>query len=429
MKQKFYILSLFLIIGLTFTSCGREGFDYEVDKPVVDSRPEGNVSLASIKLDLDIDFDLGIKTKADESSIDVNDFIIRIFDKDNANKLVKEWKYSEMPEVFSLKIGNYNVAAYSHDQLPAEFERPFIYGMQSFTIKENSVTEIEALRCVLRSIMVTVEYDEALQALLGEDVLASVRVGEGELLYDKNNKKAGHFIAQNDVQNLLTSTLTGTVDGEKINISKAFPDVKAGEHRIIKYTLKGVGEPDPEGGSASISMKIDMSCTVADKDVIINPGEDVIPDEPSEPGEGGGEGGGDDSQKPTIVGQDFDITKPLVLPAGGTTVVVNIAAAHGINNLFVEIASETLTEDILQEVGLAKSFDLANPGHLAEALASLGFPIGADVIGKKELVFDITQFTPLLGIYGAGTHNFVITVVDQANPANTKEQTLTLITE
>ncbi|MGL5564060.1 MAG: DUF4493 domain-containing protein, partial [Tannerellaceae bacterium] len=244
----------------------------------------------------------------------------------------------------------------------------------------------------------------------------------------KNNKQAGHFIAQNDAQNLLTSTLAGTIDGEKVNISKAFPDVKAGEHRIIKYTLKGVGEPDPEGGSASISMNIDMSCTVADKDVVINPGEDVIPDEPSEP-ENPGEGGGDESSKPTIVGQDFDITKPLVLPNGGTTVVVNITAMHGINNLYVEIASETLTEDILQGVGMAKSFDLANPGDLAEALASLGFPIGADVVGRNELVFDITQFTPLLGIYGAGTHNFIITVVDQANPANTKKQTLTLITE
>ncbi|MGL4229685.1 MAG: DUF4493 domain-containing protein [Tannerellaceae bacterium] len=427
MKHILYIIGLFIIGSFFFISCDREGFDYGTNKPVVDNRPEGNVSLASIKLDLDIDIDLGITTKAGESSIDVNDFIIRIFDKDNGNKLVKEWKYREMPEVFSLKIGNYEVAAYSHDQLPAEFDRPFIYGMQSFTIKENSVTDIEALRCVLRSIMVTVEYDDALQALLEDDVLASVRVGNGELQYDKNNKRAGHFIAQNDAQNLLTSTLAGTIDGEKVNISKAFPNVKAGEHRIIKYTLKGVGEPDTEGGSASISMNIDMSCTVADKDVVINPGEDVIPDEPSEPGNPG-EGGGENS-KPTIVGKDFDITKPLVLPAGGTTVVVNITATHGINNLFVEIASETLTEDILQEVGLAKSFDLANPGGLAEALASLGFPIGADVIGKGELVFDITQFTPLLGIYGAGTHNFIITVVDQANPANTKKQTLTLITE
>ena len=425
MKHKFYILCLFLIGSFLLISCDREGFDYGTNKPVVDNRPEGNVSLASIKLDLDID--LGIKTKSGESSIDVDDFLIRIFDKDNGNKLVKEWVYKEMPEVFSLKVGNYNVAAYSHEQLPAEFDRPFIYGMQSFVIKENSVTDIETLRCVLRSIMVTVEYDDALQALLGDDVLASVRVGTGELQYDKNNKQAGHFIAQNDAQNLLTSTLAGTIDGEKVNISKAYPHVKAGEHRIIKYTLKGVGEPDPEGGSASISMNIDMSCTVADKDVVINPGEDVIPDEPSEPGNPGE--GGDESSKPTIVGKDFDITKPLVLPAGGTAVVVNITAKHGINNLFVEIASETLTEDILQEVGLAKSFDLANPGDLAEALASLGFPIGADVIGKGELVFDITQFTPLLGIYGAGTHDFIITVVDQANPANTKKQTLTLITE
>lgn len=34
-------------------------------------------------------------------------------------------------------------------------------------------------------------------------------------------------------------------------------------------------------------------------------------------------------------------------------------------------------------------------------------------MGQTELPFDITDFTSLLGIYGAANHNFIIRLVDQ----------------
>ncbi|MGL5730494.1 MAG: DUF4493 domain-containing protein, partial [Bacteroidales bacterium] len=255
-------------------------------------------------------------------------------------------------------------------------------------------------------------------------------VGEGQLVYQKEESRAGHFYALNDNQNLLQSTLVGTIDGEVINLSKVFPDVKAGEHRIIKYTIKNVGEEKPEEGSGSISISIDMSCTVVDKDEVIKPGEDVIPDEKPDPDPDPTPDPDPDPSEdmPTVTGQGFDISKPINIPESGQmSVVVDIAAPKGIANLFVEIDSETLTEDILVGVGLTKTFDLAYPGALQEGLAGLGFPTGDQVIGNTALVFDISQFIPLLGIYGAGTHNFKITVVDQAASPNTKRQTLTLI--
>ena len=70
---------------------------------------------------------------------------------------------------------------------------------------------------------------------------------------------------------------------------------------------------------------------------------------------------------------------------------------------------------------------MAKPGDLAEGLASLEFPIGDQVIGAKEIKFDITNFTPLLGIYGAATHRFIINVIDLEGNSTTK--TLTLISE
>ena len=43
----------------------------------------------------------------------------------------------------------------------------------------------------------------------------------------------------------------------------------------------------------------------------------------------------------------------------------------------------------------------------------LGFPTGAAVVGQTEILFDVTNFTPLLGLYGAASHNFIIRLVDQ----------------
>ncbi|MCD8182221.1 MAG: hypothetical protein LUE99_03085 [Bacteroides sp.] len=106
---------------------------------------------------------------------------------------------------------------------------------------------------------------------------------------------------------------------------------------------------------------------------------------------------------------------------------MDIVASNRIANLKVTIDSETLTENILNEVGLLKNFDLAYPGSLKEGLEGLAFPTGSQVIGEKSLVFDIAQFTPLLNIYGAGTHKFIIEVIDQ-NGKSTIE-TLTLITQ
>ena len=111
----------------------------------------------------------------------------------------------------------------------------------------------------------------------------------------------------------------------------------------------------------------------------------------------------------------FDIENDVLEIAKSASVKLQVTlyAPNGIANVYVEIDSETLTSDILGGVGLASSFDLAHPGDLEVGLNSLGFPTGDEVIGQTELLFDITQFTSLLGIYGVAKHNFIIRLVDQ----------------
>ena len=85
-----------------------------------------------------------------------------------------------------------------------------------------------------------------------------------------------------------------------------------------------------------------------------------------------------------------------------------------------------LTKEMLQDVGLDATFDLANPGNLGEALAELGFPTGDAVLGKTNLTFDITDFMPLLVIF-PGQHQFKLTITDMKD--NTVSQSLTFIAQ
>ena len=418
MKKSAYIVVLLWAYIFTLTSCEREQFSEKNDNKT-ETTSEGQLNLSSLKLTVDVN--------ANTRTVDTKDYIIRIYNRDNDNKLVQEWKYSEMPEIFSLKVGNYTAAAFSHDVLPAEFENPYYYGKEDFEITENQITNINSLKCLLRSIMVTVEYDENLLKLLGDDVKANVVLGEGSLVFAKDEKRAGYYQAISENANMLTTRLTGTIEGENVDISKGFPQIKAGVHKIIKYTLKDIDESgNTEGGNANIGIRIDVTCTTVEQDIIVDPDEDVIPDEPDTPDEP------DDptDEQPTIKGDGFNISKAIVLPETTNAnnpypVVVNIAAINGIANLKVTIDSDVLDEDALADVNLKKNFDLAYPEELAEALTGLGFPIGESVIGKTDLVFSITQFTGLLTMLNPGTHNFVITVVDTKN--NTTTETLTLI--
>ena len=84
--------------------------------------------------------------------------------------------------------------------------------------------------------------------------------------------------------------------------------------------------------------------------------------------------------------------------------------------MFVEIISETLD---VSEVGLPKSFDLAYPGENSDALSGLGFPVGDEVIGQTEVLFDISTFTALLPMF-KGNHDFKIRVVDSKGLEVTK---------
>ncbi len=133
------------------------------------------------------------------------------------------------------------------------------------------------------------------------------------------------------------------------------------------------------------------------------------------------------------VASTFPIIESATLDIDGINVVtpdlvakVDINVPKGVETLFVEIISESLSPDVLAEVGLASVFDLAHPGDLGEALTDLGFPIGDEVLGKTYLPFDITMFMEVLGLF-PGQHQFKLTVTDVEG--QTATATLTFLVE
>lgn len=420
MKNIFLICFTLMVVLFTFSACHSE----KMETGTTDVT--GQLSLASMKMEVDLKVDT-VYSKS-RAGVDVSNFLLTI--KNSQGEQVEQYTYSEMPEIISLPVGTYTVVASSAEAATNGFDVPFYTGStEQFTIKENELTEVSALTCRLANVMISVEYDEELRKLMGEDVVTTVKIGDNSLDIPSSETRKAYLIAPASAGSM-DITLKGTIDGESVTEVKRVDNVQAGQYNIIKHVLNSVddGTNSNGGGNLNIAINIDSSMTSSDETVGVNPGEEPgIDDFPTdggeEPGDGDGDGGdesGSEQNMPTIVGTDFngntfDISKDVLTVTKGQSVSLSVTllAPNKMAHVYVTIDSETLTEDVLVGVNLAKNFDLAEPGDLEAGLKGLGFPTGTDVIGKEEIPFDITQFTSLLGINGAANHNFIIRVVDQ----------------
>lgn len=419
MKNIFLICLTLMAVLFTFSACHSE----KMETGATDVT--GQLSLASMKMEVDLKVDTVYPQS--RAGVDVSNFLLTI--KNSQGEQVEQYTYSEMPEIISLPVGTYTVVASSAEAATNGFDVPFYTGStEQFTIKENELTEVSALTCRLANVMISVEYDEELRKLMGEDVVTTVKIGDNSLDIPSSETRKAYLIAPASAGSM-DITLKGTIDGESVTEVKRVENVQAGQYNIIKYVLSPVDDGNNSvGGNLNIAINIDSSMTSSDETVGVNPGEEPgIDDFPTdggeEPGDGDGDGGdesGSEQNMPTIVGTNFngkpfDISKDVLTVTKGQSVSLSVTllAPNKMAHVYVTIDSETLTEDVLVGVNLAKNFDLAEPGDLEAGLKGLGFPTGTDVIGKEEIPFDITQFTSLLGIYGAANHNFIIRVVDQ----------------
>lgn len=421
MKNIFLICLTLMAVLFTFSACHSE----KMETGATDVT--GQLSLASMKMEVDLKVDTVYPQS--RAGVDVSNFLLTI--KNSQGEQVEQYTYSEMPEIISLPVGTYTVVASSAEAATNGFDVPFYTGStELFTIKENELTEVSALTCRLANVMISVEYDEELRKLMGEDVVTTVKIGDNSLDIPSSETRKAYLIALASVSPM-DITLKGTIDGESVTEVNRVEEVQAGQYNIIKYTLSPVDDGNNSvGGNLNIAINVDSSMTSSDETVGVNPGEEPgIDDFPTdggeEPGDGDGDSDGDGEGGITsdinITGKklgdsSFDIDQTQTI-TGATTLIVGIEAPAGIQNLKVTISSDNADfESIGASFG---TFDLANPGDKESMIAELGLPYGTAVKDKTELDFDISTFTSLL-IPFDGTHTFKITVTDNQGKTESK---------
>ncbi|MDE6769042.1 MAG: DUF4493 domain-containing protein [Muribaculaceae bacterium] len=367
---------------------------------------------------------IDISTRAEIPSTD--DFKVVISRKtktrDGAGSV--EYKYSDMPEVLTLPVGDYRVYAHHGDNKPSAWEEPYYYGSSEFGIDANKITDdVDPIVARLSNIRVTIVFHPSLLGSMSDDSKVEVRVGNQGVMTFKPTETRSAYFKYVDSSQTLAATFTGIVDGSEVVETHTHDQVAPGNHYRLTFRKHGIDDDKPGTVSGTISVdatveQIDMNHTVDGE------GEDYFTDDQRPV-----QGGKDDPNPP--VG---DKTAPQIYAMAskdeqylGFDIIdldkVNEVTDHlscawkvvseaegGFTGFSVDIDSETLTPEELDGVGVADHLDLIEPGEFEDALKGLGFP--TRIGGLNEAEFDITGFLSLMTVLGPADHEFKMTVTD-----------------
>lgn len=384
-------VALALTIGLV--GCERDKIGYG-DK-------EGATgTLSFMKFDVKTSTDIEIISRAATSA--TYNYVIRIFDA-NGDQVGSDYIYGQMPESIVLTTGTYSMKIQSQSQIPsAEFEAP-VYGatVENIVIEEDKTTDVGVITCKLINIKVSVGYNEAMWAVLGDDANVLVEIGDGALNFAKGESQNGYFAAP-EVSNAMTVKFAGTVDGNYATMTRAFTDVKAGQWRKINFIMTV-----NEEGDATFDVVVEDWCDEKELANNIEVSEEVIGPDPD-----AGEGEEENPDAPKVIYKGGSVpTSPIVI-TDGMELGFTISAPKGIAGLSVDIASDNadFNNDVLS-MGISP-IDLVNPSEAQISICDMfGLPYGANLVGQTETAFDLSgAVTPLLGF--PGTHSFTLTITD-----------------
>lgn len=427
MKKIYNIFVVALLAMVALTGCSKEDpFSSTADEEVT-----GQLSMKKMLVEITNEENVV------RSSIDINTFMVTISDTDT-DVVAGSYQYKDMPEVITLPVGNYEVVVKSHDVKDAAWDEPYFEGSQTFTIKENEITEVNTVVCSLANVRVTIKYDEKLKAAMAADCKVNVVVGDkGMLEFTRDEVRSGYF-KYVEGSTSMVATFSGTVQDNYEENFRTYVDVAPGNHYIITYTLHSPSGdvPDMEG---QINFGLTVDATVTTENLTVNveteeeiidptdrPQEDDGPDDPINPDPDDPD---DTKELPTVEAvAPITFDSPNVVNAE-STVVVNVQSHHadGITEFKVEIVSDAISELLNAQLGTSE-LDFINPANdnVKNFISQLNL-VDGEVAGRTDLIeIKISGFMSMLSALGAGTHDFIITVGD-AN--GTVVKTLTLVIE
>lgn len=343
--------------------------------------------------------------------------------RDTSTQGSVEYKYSDMPEVLTLPVGDYKVYAHHGDNKPAAWDEPYYYGESTFGIDANKITDdVDPIVAKLANVRVTIVFHPSLlSAMSGDSNKVEVKVGNKGIMTFAPEESMSAYFKYDENSQTLAATFSGIVDGQDVVESKTYDNVAPGNHYRITFRVRGIDDDKP--GTVTGSVTIDTTVENDNKTYTIEGEEETYEKDDLRPNQGG-------QDEPTPPSDEKAPHAVAMEPSGeyaGFTPVdldgmnevtdklycawkIISETEGGFTAFTVDIISDTLTPEELEGVGLDQHLDLINPGEFKEALEGLGFPTGLG--GQKEASFDITGFLSLMTVLGEANHEFKMTVTD-----------------
>lgn len=393
MKLFKFISTVALVLSIGLVGCERDKIGYG-------DKDGAKGTLSFMKFDVETSTDIEIIGRAATSA--TYNYVIRIFDA-NGDQVGADYIYGQMPESIVLTTGTYSMTVQSQAQIPAaEFEAP-VYGaaVNNIVIEEDQTTDLGVITCKLINIKVSVGYNEAMAAVLGDDANVVVEIGNGALNFAKGESQCGYFAAP-EVSNAMTVKFAGTVDGNYATMTRAFTDVKAGQWRKVTFILVA-----NEEGNVTFDVLVEDWCDEKELANNVEVSEEVIGPDPD-----AGQDEEENPDAPKVIYKGGSVPATPIVITDGMELGFTISAPKGIAGLSVDIASTNadFNNDVLS-AGISP-IDLVNPSAAQISICDMfGLSYGSNLVGQTEVAFNLTgAVTPLLGF--PGTHSFTLTITD-----------------
>lgn len=374
----------------------------------------------SFQLTLNAEKEADIPLKAgDNETLDPNLFHVAIFDE--ANNIVRQYDtYKELADSGSVKLpsGSYTVKANWGDLADAAFDAPYYEGKTPFTINPQEVSTVQT-DCKLSNVKISIDKSGDFLENFRDDYVIVLTNGTGILTQKHKETRTAYFKKENILDLIIHAT---TTDGQKVTYSKnLYDDPEVSEHNNISINLDAIAEievPDPgtDPEEPAITIKLVVDISLIEKEYIIEIPPSILEPEEPQPGD-----------TPTITGPGLSTPIEITVgeaALGETKVNLLIETPDELKNLKVYI---TATSDdfieALEEMELAKEFDMMNlTPTQSEMLTTVGLNPPTDDYSN---IFDISEFVPMLSVFGAGEYRFKLTATDKKNQSTVK--TLTII--
>ena len=311
------ILFSIMLLALALTACRR-----------IDVDPGDKGSLSFVVEDI-TDY-VTVETKSGVDYTDYNNYDVVI---DGPTKV--SGKYGEMfvGRVVELGSGKYTITVTSPATEPAAFDQPIYRAYEEFEIKAGEVTDLK-LTCTPYNCKVTIELSDNFRKELASYEVV-VKNGLGELVWTKDadkddfasGGKVGYFLARGLEVNVKGHR---SIDNTVATATHYVKNPQPAEHHVIKLDAKVTGLI---GG---VTIDVVTTFTEIKDDIYVDGMDESYVDRPDFDGSED-EGGEDGNVKPSILWPENMTFEPISIKKGDQ-ISLTIKAPLGIKTFKVEVS-------------------------------------------------------------------------------------------